>query len=90
MRYTKEREREENLRAARRVMIDCLAVMKHDDPAIVEVQQRLREVIYELRETLCHRAVDPCSSPECVEAGTVIENGQQWCPIHLPTRFARR
>jgi hypothetical protein len=83
--YAREREREENLRAQRRVIIDHLSVMNPDDPAVLEFEKRLRGVIHQLRQIHLDRAVNPCSDLECIEAGTVMENGKPWCPIHLPT-----
>lgn len=86
MDYAAEREREENLRAERRVMIDHLLVTKQEDPALVGLQERLGGIIRELRQIHLYRAMDPCSHSQCIEAGTVMETGKLWCPIHLPTR----
>jgi hypothetical protein len=82
MSFAEEKAREEQLRTHHQRLSSQLEAMSNDDPNRSQVAGELRTLVVALRGKMVNEAMDVCSVPDCVEAGTVMVGNKQWCRFH--------
>lgn len=85
MSFAEELKRLDHLHGQLRGIEIKISEMPENDPKRAEAEHLRRGLVFQIRSMLSGGTIDPCSDPDCVDAGTVTSGGKQWCPSHAPT-----